>query len=490
ARYIRKQYKEVTNQELKPDTLIPLCLERSMDMVIGILGVMKAGGAYVPMDPEYPEERFKHILTDTQAKLVITQSHLENKLHYIASDISLISIDPSEDNYVYDQEDKENLFLQSNSTDLAYVIYTSGTTGLPKGVLQKHENVHRLLSATNHEFKFDCNDVWTLYHSYIFDFTVWELWGSLTYGGKLIIPSKEVVKDISRFVELCSDYKVSVLNQTPSAFYTYMDQLDSKENIDLSSLRYVIFGGDALNVNHLGKWWAYKESKDLHTKLINMYGITETTVHVTYKEIDEDELVSSNIGKPIVDLNAYILDQYQQPVPIGVVGELYIGGAGLARGYLNRPELTGERFVPNPFATDEDIAKGYTRLYKTGDLVRWLEDGNIEYIGRNDDQVKIRGYRIELGEIENQLSAIAGVKQSCVLAKDRNNSKYLVGYYVLDKESLTQEEILNQLSKVLPEYMVPSVLVEIDSMPLTVNGKLDRKSLPDPEFVNEDSYIA
>ncbi|WP_162902528.1 non-ribosomal peptide synthetase, partial [Facilibium subflavum] len=196
------------------------------------------------------------------------------------------------------------------------------------------------------------------------------------------------------------------------------------------------------------------------------------------------------IGKPISNIRTYILDRHQQPVPIGVVGELYLGSIDLDRGYLSRPELTAERFISNPFATDEDIAKGYTRLYKTGDLVRWLADGNIEYIGRNDDQVKIRGYRIELGEIENQLSSITGIKQSCVLSKDRNNNKYLVGYYVSDVESLTQEEIFNQLSKVLPEYMVPSVLVEIDSMPLTVNGKLDRKSLPDPEFVNEDSYVA
>ncbi|AVC44606.1 hypothetical protein B4919_07355 [Francisella tularensis subsp. novicida] len=491
ARYIRKHYKEITNQDLVADTLIPLCLDRSLDMVIGILGVMKAGGAYVPMDPDYPEERFRHILSDTQAKMVVTQSHLEDKLGYIASDINLISIDLDEEqNYVYVQEDKSNLESQSKSTDLAYVIYTSGTTGLPKGVLQKHENVHRLLSATDHQFNFNSNDVWTLYHSYIFDFTVWELWGSLIYGGKLIIPSKEIVKDICKFVELCSEYKVSVLNQTPSAFYTFIDQLDSKGNINISRLRYVIFGGDALNVNHLSKWWTYKESKNFQTKLINMYGITETTVHVTYKEIEENEVVSSNIGKPIADLKAYNLDQYQQPVPVGVVGELYIGGAGLARGYLNRPELTAERFIANPFATERDIANGYTRLYKTGDLVRWLEDGNIEYIGRNDDQVKIRGYRIELGEIESQLSKLEGIKQSCVLAKERNDNKYLVGYYVLSRASLTQEEILKQLSKVLPGYMVPSVLVEIDSMPLTVNGKLDRKSLPEPEFINEDSYVA
>ncbi len=489
ARHIRKRYKAITGQELVSDTLIALCLERSLDMVTGILAVMKSGGAYVPMDPGYPDERFKHILSDTDSKLVVTQSHLEQKLRDVI-DIELVSIDEQDDKTLYSKEETINLPKYSQSNDLAYVIYTSGTTGVPKGVLQTHNNVHRLLSATDNQFMFSPKDVWTLYHSYIFDFTAWELWGSLAYGCKLIIPSKEVVKDISSFVELCSKYKVTVLNQTPFAFYTFIDQLDNKEDINLNSIRYVIFGGDALNVSLLNKWWDYKRIKNLQTKLINMYGITETTVHVTYKEIDENESVTSNIGQPIDDLKAYVLDKYNQPVPIGVIGELYIGGAGLARGYLNRPKLTAEKFVPNQFATESDKAKGYTRLYKTGDLVRWLPDGNIEYIGRNDFQVKIRGYRIELGEIENQLSSMEGIKQCRVLAKDINDINYLVGYYVADEAlSLSNDDILSQLSKALPDYMVPSVLVEIDSMPLTVNGKLDRRALPAPEFANEDNYV-
>ncbi|MFT4693256.1 MAG: amino acid adenylation domain-containing protein [Francisella sp.] len=492
ARYIRKQYKQITNQELPADTLIPLFLERSLDMVIGILAVMKAGGGYVPMDPDYSAERFKHILKDTDAKLIITQSYLTAKLKEV-TDINLIEIDEQDHSFIYGNEETTNLPRHSQAKDLAYVIYTSGTTGLPKGVLQTHGNVHRLLSATDHQFSFNSGDVWTLYHSYIFDFSVWELWGSLTYGAKLLIPTQELVKDISGFVEFCSTHKVTVLNQTPSAFYTFIDQLDNKEGMALSSLKYVIFGGDALNVNLLNNWWNYKEVTNLQTTLINMYGITETTVHVTYKEIEQDETVSSNIGRPIDDLKTYVLDEYNQPVPVGVIGELYIGGAGLARGYLNRSELTAERFISNPFATESDIAKGYTRLYKTGDLVRWLSDGNIEYIGRNDFQVKIRGYRIELGEIENQLTKINGIKQSVVLAKENTETKsqYLVGYYVpIKSNTLVQEDLLNQLSKVLPDYMVPSILVELDSLPLTVNGKLDRKVLPNPEFVRDDSYQA
>ena len=489
ARYIRSQYKEITNQELQADTLIPLCLERSLDMVVGILAVMKAGGAYVPMDPGYPAERFKHILTDTDANLIITQSHLITKLIPVTS-IELIEIDEQDNLFIYENEEASNLIQYSQATDLAYVIYTSGTTGLPKGVLQTHGNVYRLLSSTDHQFGFNSNDIWTLYHSYIFDFSIWELWGSLTYGAKLVIPTQELVKDISSFVELCSEYKVTVLNQTPSAFYAFIDQLDSS---GLNSLRYVIFGGDTLNINLLNRWWDYKKSNNLQTKLVNMYGITETTVHVTYKEIEQDEIASSNIGKPIDDLNSYILDQHNQPVPIGVIGELYIGGAGLARGYLNQPELTVERFISNPFATESDIANGYTRLYKTGDLVRWLSDGNIEYIGRNDFQVKIRGHRIELGEIENQLAKLVGIKQSIVLAQTNKqiNSQYLVGYFVATElNTLSQEDLLTQLSTVLPDYMLPSILVELESLPLTVNGKLDRKALPNPEFVNEDTFVA
>ncbi|MED7789320.1 non-ribosomal peptide synthetase, partial [Francisella sp. 19X1-34] len=467
ARYIRSQYKEITNQELKPDTLIPLCLERSMDMIIGILAVMKAGGAYVPMDPEYPEERFRHIFEDTQARLVITQSHLENKLHYIANDISLISIDLSKEGYIYDQEGKENLTPQSSSTDLAYVIYTSGTTGLPKGVMVEHKGFVNYNQNQIKYFNYPYNKKIYLIQSYAFDTSLASISISILSGNTLYLVDEQNKLDATNYIGMDIAY-------IPPAY------LESVDINTIKELSHIVVSGDKLYGDIL---------KETSCNVINEYGPTESTVCASMHEYKEGD-INTNIGKPLNNTKLYILDQHYQPVPIGVVGELYIGGAGLARGYLNRPELTAGRFVPNPFATESDIAKGYTRLYKTGDLVRWLADGNIEYIGRNDDQVKIRGYRIELEEIENQLSAIAGIKQSCVLAKDRNNNKYLVGYYVSDEESLTQEEILNQLSKVLPEYIVPSVFVKIDSMPLTVNGKLDRKSLPDPEFINEGSYIA
>ena len=397
-------------------------------------------------------------------------------------DEQLVYTNLSEDYYI--SEPITNLEKVNNHESLAYIIYTSGTTGKPKGVLIEHQNVTRLFTCTDAQFGFNANDVWTLFHSYAFDFSVWEIWGALLYGGKLLVLSHEDTRDTASFHQLCVRNKVTVLNQTPSAFYRYADVASQSKEIN-SNLRYIIFGGEALNVQQLTTWWDYQNKAGIAVSLINMYGITETTVHVTFKLITPQEKVVSNIGKPISDLNSYILDASLQPVPVGVVGELYIGGAGVARGYLNRPELTQERFIRNPFATEQDIELGYTRLYKTGDTARWLANGDIEYIGRNDDQVKIRGFRIELGEIENILSQVSGINKSCVLVKQRETSlgkvKYLVGYYVLapDAKELTTEAILSSLHEFLPEYMVPSHLLAMDDFPLTVNGKLDKGKLPE-----------
>jgi amino acid adenylation domain-containing protein/non-ribosomal peptide synthase protein (TIGR01720 family) len=493
ARYIRSRFEKQTNKTLGPDTLIVLCLDRSLEMVIGILGVLKSGGAYVPIDPSIPQERIDYILEDTDTNLILCQRNICSDFSIQLPFEKVIYIDLAEEIYI--QESKENLKQFSESKDLAYIIYTSGTTGRPKGVMQMHSNVMRLFTSTDSQFCFTDNDIWTLYHSYAFDFSVWELWGALIYGGKLIIVSKEQVKDIKEFYQICDEYKVTILNQTPSAFYRFADIAIASKESDLS-LRCIIFGGEELNVNQLSNWWSYHEKNQLKTRLINMYGITETTVHVTYKEIIKNEIVKSSIGKPIGDLKAYILSQNQQPVPIGVIGELYIGGAGLARGYLNRPELTEERFVANIFATDSDREKAYTRLYKTGDLARWLDNGDLEYIGRNDDQVKIRGYRIELGEIENVFINIKGIKQACVITKEKKteigSNKYLVGYYVLeDNFNLDQKTIFAKLREVLPNYMVPSAIISMSVFPLTINGKLDKRSLPDPDFNSSDiDYVA
>lgn len=437
ARYIQSEFKKKNSESLGSDTLIPICVERSLEMVIGILGILKAGAAYVPIDPGYPQERIDYILEDIKSKLVLTQRQLieERKLQLNAD--RCIYIELTEE--LYRKGSKLNLRKQNKSSDLAYVIYTSGTTGKPKGVMVEHGNVVRLFTCTDHQFGFNSEDVWTLFHSYVFDFSVWELWGALIYGGKLLIVSQEQAKDMDIFFRLCFEYKVSVLNQTPSAFYRFADVAEHSSQLQLG-LRYIIFGGEALNTNQLGPWWNYQVQRGLSTKLINMYGITETTVHVTYMELSKEDVVQSNIGKPIEDLYCYILDSNSVPVPIGVIGELYVGGSGLSRGYLNQPELTEQRFVDNLFATEADKKNGHNRLYKTGDLVRWLPDGSIEYIGRNDNQVKIRGHRIELGEIENALLKIDGIKQACVLVRNRKtetgNNKFLVGYYVASKDSV------------------------------------------------------
>jgi amino acid adenylation domain-containing protein len=475
ARYLH------TRITIKPDCLIALCAERSIEMVIGILGILKAGAAYVPIDPQAPADRVSYILDDTQASLVLSQSHLSDKFNTV--DVIVMN------SGCYQNQQSHNLPVINKASDLAYIIYTSGTTGMPKGVQQLHGNVQRLFGATQDQFAFSDKDVWTLYHSITFDFSVWEIWGALTFGGKLVIPEQQTIKDIPRFVDLCIEHKVTVLNQTPAAFYAFCDSL-KKDNIDQLALNFIIFGGDALNTSMLAPWWQLSHTFDFNARLINMYGITETTVHVTYKELVEGDKMSANIGKVLCDLTSYVLDANGLPVPVGVPGELHIGGAGLARGYLNQPQLTAQKFIDNPFVLD----KG-EKLYKTSDLVRWLPNGDLQYLGRNDFQVKIRGYRIELGEIENAIVSIDYIKQACVLVKENSSGKHLVAYYVSDihhqpnSEQNSENEIINLIAQQLPDYMIPSVFVSMTELPITINGKLDRRALPEPQFTHKAAYI-
>ncbi|WP_268225888.1 AMP-binding protein, partial [Sinomicrobium oceani] len=288
-----------------------------------------------------------YILSDTKAQIILSQKSLVHDPKLGLPKGRTIAIDLSEKIY-QSENNKKTLPDYGNPESLAYIIYTSGTTGKPKGVMQMHCNIMRLFTSTDHQFAFNANDVWTLFHSYVFDFSVWELWGALIYGGKLIVIPKKQTKDMESFYQLCRKHNVSVLNQTPSAFYRFSD-IANHFNQTLQNLRYVIFGGEALNIEQLQPWWVYQTENNLNTKLVNMYGITETAVHVTYKEITKDEVVQSNIGKPLADLKAYVLDSNGLPVPVGVAGELHIAGAGLARGYLNNEALTRERFVTNPF---------------------------------------------------------------------------------------------------------------------------------------------
>ncbi|KGD58712.1 D-alanine--poly(phosphoribitol) ligase, subunit 1 [Burkholderia pseudomallei] len=495
-----------------PDRLVALCAERGIEMVVGLLAILKAGGAYVPLDPAYASDRLRGIVEDSQPALVLADAVGRAALGEL--DGALPVIDLETDALRWREMPATNPEVASQHVHhLAYVIYTSGSTGRPKGVMVEHAQVVRLFGATQAWFGFDERDVWTLFHSHGFDFSVWEMWGALLHGGRLVIVPTEVTRTPSAFFALLCAEGVTVLNQTPSAFQALMSAQEEREeaalkadvdaeaeaagnieraNVVAHRLRYVIFGGEALEPRTLASWYARHGER---TQLVNMYGITETTVHVTYCALraeDAMRLGASPIGVRIPDLQLYVLDDRREPVPMGVTGELYVGGAGVARGYLNRPELTRERFIDDPF-----VAGG--RLYKTGDLARWRTDGRLEYLGRNDFQVKIRGFRIELGEIEAQLAKVTGVREVVVLARDsaadtdqnadlnasataNSSEKRLVAYYTGDADVAA---LRAQAAQHLPSYMVPSAYVRLDAWPLTPNGKLDRRALPAPA---DDAY--
>jgi acyl-coenzyme A synthetase/AMP-(fatty) acid ligase/acyl carrier protein len=341
-----------------------------------------------------------------------------------------------------------------------------------------HQNVACLFRSTELYYQFSDRDVWTLFHSYAFDFSVWEMWGALLYGGRLVIVPHLVSRSPEAFRELLAREQVTVLNQTPSAFRQLIQAGQRPGPSPELALRYVIFGGEALEMRSLTPW--FERQGDQRPLLVNMYGITETTVHVTFRPLSAGDLGSGSlIGTPIPGWQVYILDSRRQPAPIGVPGEIYVGGAGLARGYWHRPELTAERFVANPFSAEPGA-----RLYKSGDLARFLPDGGIEYLGRVDHQVKIRGHRIELGEIESALARHPAVRECVAVAReDAPGDKRLVAYVVStqDQASLTPGELRAALQTKLPGYMLPSAFVFLNALPLTPNGKINRRALPAPD---------
>ncbi|MBN1481963.1 amino acid adenylation domain-containing protein [candidate division KSB1 bacterium] len=468
-------------QGVAQDDLVGLCLERSLEMVIGILGILKAGAGYVPIDPMYPADRKDFILMDSGMKLLLTQEAIAQEL----SGVETRQVCLDSDWALIEYETSENTNVTVSPQNVAYVIYTSGSTGTPKGVMVCHENVTRLFHATENWYHFDERDIWTLFHSFAFDFSVWELWGALFYGGQVVIVPYMVSRSPENFYKLLAEKGVTVLNQTPSAFRQLIQQEELDGMAPELKLRYVIFGGDKLELGSLKPW--FEEHGYVKPQLINMYGITETTVHVTYRplaQLDIESAPGSMIGGPIPDLQIYILDQNYEPLPIGVPGELYVGGAGLARGYLRRPELTAGKFIPNPFA-DQPGA----RLYKTGDLARVTANGDIEYLGRIDHQVQLRGFRVELGEIESVLNTHPEVKEALVLLReDKPGDQKLAAYYVIPDESVsvTVNELRTVLKEKLPDYMVPAHFVRLTAFPLTAHGKIDRRVLPLPESIRPE----
>jgi amino acid adenylation domain-containing protein len=460
------------------EVLVGLRTDRSLHVVVGILGILKAGGAYVPLDPAYPRERVQFMLADSGVSVVVTEAAFVED--FAGFGASLVLVDGGLGEAEVGPESGVG------PEDLAYVIYTSGSTGEPKGALITHQNVGRLFDATEAWFGFSEDDVWCLFHSYAFDFSVWEMWGALLYGGRLVVVPFWVSRSPDAFLELVQREGVTVLNQTPSAFRQFI-AADVQRGVPVrTDLRYVIFGGEALELGSLGPW--FDRHGDVSPRLVNMYGITETTVHVTYRPISIEDLsagAGSVIGVPIPDLRVFVLDPYGSPVPIGVAGEMYVGGGGVSRGYLNRAELTRQRFVPDPFDG------GGSRLYRTGDLARRLENGDLEYLGRIDDQVKIRGFRIELGEIEAVLASHPAVSDAVVLAReDSGFDRRLVAYVVAAGEpGELIEQLKSHLRAKVPEYMVPAHYVPLEQLPLTPNGKTDRKGLPAPDYGRREDHI-
>ena len=460
-------------QGIKSTEVVGLRMDKSLEMIIGIIAIIKAGCCYLPFNMAYPEDRVNYMLEDSSCKILLTSKKSNN----ISLNINFLDIDL--DNSSIYQGNTNNVNTKISPEDLIYIIYTSGSTGKPKGAMLCHRNVVRLMKNNKYLFDFSESDIWTMFHSVAFDFSVWEMYGALLYGGKLILVPDDVARDPKLFLDLLRKEKVTILNQTPTYFYNLQNQEININNNDLK-IRYIIFGGEALNPTLLQPW----NNKYPSVSLINMYGITETTVHVTFKKLSSKDLLkpSSNIGTPIPTLHVLILDKNKKLLPFGTEGEMYVLGDGVFKGYLNREDLNKEKLL---------YLNQYSNMpiYKSADSAIMYKNGDLEYKGRIDTQVKIRGFRIELGEIENKILEYSNIEKCIVCKKNDASGRDLLCAYYIKNGPVNIQVLRKLLSRDLPNYMIPQYFIEIDSVPININGKTDFKALPLPNTIVEDEIL-
>ena len=466
------------------EDVVALAVPRSLEMIVALLAILKAGAAYLPLDFACPPQRLASMLKDAQASCLLATQ--ETVVHLPDGIPHVITLDAAETMNALMRYEASNLGDHDRKRPLtpqnaAYVIYTSGSTGVPKGVLVTHQSVVQLLAALKPSLLLGQGDVGTLFHSLAADISVWEIWGPLLSGGRLVVVPFLVSRSPAEFWTFLLREGVTVLSQTPSALYPLMQvDKDDPEPGQTLPLRAIVIGGEALESCRLRDWYQRYSIRELVS--FNLYGPTEVTVWASIHTVGEQDIAKGaanvvSIGRPLANYAMYVLDHDMEALPVGVTGEIYISGGGLARGYLNQPGLTAEKFLPHPFADQQGL-----RLYRTGDLGRWLPDGRIEFLGRVDEQLKLRGYRIEPGEIEAVLLRQAGVRHAVVtLREDETGNKCLVAYTVPEGEGPSMHDLKDSVRAVLPEYMVPSVIVTIEKLPMTPSGKLDRKALPKPE---------
>jgi len=477
AHVIRQQYAQQAGHELSSGCLIAICIDKSLEVIVAILAVLKAGAAYVPISPYYPKRRIEYILHDTQTALVLTsKALLEDHANDGFLQDKAFCVDLRNLSSELMSANTDNVNIARDPQDLAYVIYTSGTSGQPKGTLLSHRALINFVSSQKNDIDIHCDSRILQYAAMVFDASIWATFSALCYGAQLYLAPASVRQEPQQLIDFLTAHRINIALLPPAL----INAIDYQK---ISHLHTLLVGGDLCSADKMHSW-----SQD--RKLLNCYGPTESTVYATTHHFRSGDS-HINIGKPIHNMKAYVLDNAQQPVPIGVEGQLYLSGKSLAEGYLNQPALSAEKFVANPFIHRHDPQRpDYAKMYHTGDLVKWLPNGELQFQGRMDDQVKIRGYRIEIGEIEKQLQGILAIKQACVMLKTRaDKSRHLVGYYsTATKACINHDSIIALLSEQLPHYMLPSMMIHVDAFPMTLSGKIDKRSLPEPDLSLNDSY--